>query len=154
MIQANICDIFIVHAWRYHPDWKRMVDLLNAYGARSWRNFSLPWYDPALDPRTEEGGRVVRWNLETQIIPVHAVIFLCGVWIEPGTRKWLNFELEIARKHQKPVLAVPPWQAEGVSNQSEIPDDILSRVDAVVGWDASAIFQAVKEPGRKKPVYV
>jgi hypothetical protein len=139
MIQAGACDLFIVHAWRYHPDWKRMVDLLNAYAVRRWRNFSLPWYDPALDPRTPEGGRIVRWNLESQIIPAHAVLFLAGVWREPGTHKWLDFELDMARKHQKPVLAVPAWGEE------LIPDDLGSRVDIVVGWDAATIFQAVHD---------
>jgi hypothetical protein len=117
MIQAGACDLFLVHAWRYHPDWKRMVDLLNAHGVRSWRNFSLPWYDPALDPRTPEGGKIVRWNLQAQIIPVHAVLFLAGVWTEPGTHKWLEFELEMACKHNKPVLAVPAWGETEVAEQ-------------------------------------
>ena len=117
-----------------------MVDLLNAHGVRSWRNFSLPWYDPALDPRTPEGGKIVRWNLETQIIPVHAVLFLAGVWTEPGTHKWLEFELEMARKHNKRVLAVPAW------GETEVAEEIRGRVDAVVGWDAHAIFQAVRGP--------
>ena len=140
MIHAGACDLFLVHAWRYHQDWKRMVDLLNAHGVRSWRNFSLPWYDPALDPRTPEGGKIVRWNLEAQIIPVHAVLFLAGVWTEPGTHKWLEFELEMARKHNKPVLAVPAW------GETEVAEEIRGRVDAVVGWDAHAIFQAVRGP--------
>jgi hypothetical protein len=144
MIQTGACDLFIVHAWRYHPDWRRMVDLLNAHGVRRWRNFSLPWYDPALDPRTLEGGKIVRWNLESQIIPVHAVLCLAGVWREPGTRKWLDFELDMANKHRKPVLAVPEWQAGSVSNQNEIPEDLIPRVDAVVGWDAATIFQTIR----------
>ena len=137
MIRSETVDLFIVHAWRYHPDWKRMVDLCNAHGARSWRNFSLPWYDPALDPRTEEGGKVVRWNLESQIIPVHAVLFLAGVWREPGTHKWLNYELDMARKHAKPILAVPPW------GESEVAPEVRERVDTVADWDAAAIFAAI-----------
>jgi hypothetical protein len=139
MIHAQTCDLFIVHAWRYHPDWKRMVELLNARDARSWRNFSLPWYDPALDPRTESGGKTVRWNLESQIIPVHAVVFLAGVWREPGTHKWLDFELEMARKHGKLILAVPAWE------ETAVPDEMQGRVDAIVGWDAEAILAAVEQ---------
>lgn len=137
MIQARTHDIFIVHAWRYHPDWKRMVDLLNAEGVRTWRNFSLPWYDPALDPRTEKGGKTVRWNLESQIIPVHAVLLLAGVWREPGTHKWLEYELEMARKHAKPVFAVPAW------GEAEVADEIRSRADAIVDWKPRAVFTAI-----------
>jgi hypothetical protein len=61
MVKTRTVDIFITHAWRYHHDWKRAVDLLNAHAPRGWRNFGLPWYDPALDPRTEKGGQLVRW---------------------------------------------------------------------------------------------
>jgi len=139
MIKSSTYDIFITHAWRYHLDWKRMTELLNAHGMRHWRNFSLPWYDPALDPRTEDGGKVVRWNLESQIIPAHAVILLASVLNEPGTHKWLDFELEMARKHQKPIIVVPCW------GQTDVPPDVRQRADTVVGWDAAALFAAVKE---------
>jgi hypothetical protein len=138
MIQSQTYDIFLVHAWRYHPDWKRMVDLLNAHGVRSWRNFSLPWYDPALDPRTEKGGRMVRWHLESQIMPAHAVLLLAGIWREPGTHKWLTFELETARQHAKPILAVPPW------GETDIAPDLRERADQVVAWEPAAIFKAIE----------
>ena len=139
MIQAQTWDVFLVHAWRYHPDWKRMVALLNAHAARGWRNFSLPWYDPALDPRTDQGRKIVRWNLEAQIIPVHAVLFLAGVWSEPGTHKWLDFELEMSQKHGKPILAVPAW------GETTVPTEIRAHARAVVDWDAAAIFAAIEQ---------
>jgi hypothetical protein len=137
MIKTKTHDLFITHAWRYHDDWKRVVDLLNAHALHGWRNFSLPWYDPALDPRTEKGGQIVRWNLETQIMPAHAVILLASVLSEPGTRKWLDFEVEMARKHGKPIIGLPPW------GKSEVSAEVLERVDEVVGWDAFALLAAV-----------
>ncbi len=137
MIKTRTVDIFITHAWRFHQDWKCLVDLLNAHDARGWRNFSLPWYDPALDPRTETGGQVVRWNLESQIIPVHAVILLASVMREPGTRKWLDHELAMARLHKKPVLALPPFGEEDVT------DEVRERADRIICWDAALICEAV-----------
>jgi hypothetical protein len=139
MIQAQTYDIFISHAWRYHPDWKRVVDMLNVSGMRTWRNFSLPWYDPALDPRTEKGGKVVRWQLESQIIPVHAVLLLAGVWREPGTHKWLEYEMEMAGKHAKPVLALPAW------GETALPEEIRARADIVVDWNPEAVLAAVAQ---------
>ena len=110
MVKTQTVDIFITHAWRYHQDWKHLVDILNAHGCRGWRNFSLPWYDPALDPAHPGGwAKPWRWNLESQIIPVNGVILLASVLSEPGTRKWLDFELDMARKHDKPIIALPPW---------------------------------------------
>jgi hypothetical protein len=136
MVKTRTVDIFITHAWRYHRDWKCLVDLLNGYASSNWRNFSLPWYDPALDPRTEKGSRLVRWNLESQIIPVHAVFLLASVLVEPGTRKWLDLELDMARKHGKPVIAVPPW------GETVVSKEVAARTDAVVGWDAPALLAA------------
>jgi hypothetical protein len=147
MVNTRTVDIFITHAWRYHQDWKHLVDLLNAHGARGWRNFSLPWYDPALDPRTEKGGQAVRWNLESQIIPVHGVVLLASVLSEPGTRKWLDYELEMARKHDKPIIAVPPW------GESAVSLEVSECADAVVGWEAPALLAAI-ELARQKTVAV
>jgi len=137
MVNRKTLDLFVTHAWRYHDDWKRAVDMLNAFGLHRWRNFSLPWYDPALDPRTEKGGHIVRWNLESQIIPAHAVILLTSVLEEPGCRKWLDFELEMARKHSKPVFALPGW------GKTEIAAAVRERVHEVVAWDAAALMTAV-----------
>src|SRR5205807_10540786 len=125
-------------------DWKCLIDMLNAHGAHGWRNFSLPWYDPALDPRTEKGGQLVRWHLESQIIPVHAVVLLAGVMREPCTRKWLDYELDMALKHDKTVIAVPPWGATSVA------PEVSELADAVVGWDAPALLTAI-ERSRSRP---
>lgn len=147
MVNRKTLDLFITHAWRYHDDWKRAVDMLNAFGLSRWRNFSLPWYDPALDPRTEKGGQIVRWNLESQIIPAHAVILLTSVLEEPGTHKWLDFELEMSRKHGKPVFALPAW------GKTEVAAGVRDRVQEVVPWDAAALIAAVEaHRSASKPV--
>jgi hypothetical protein len=148
MTAKRAYDLFITHAWRYHDDWKRVVDLLNAHDVRSWRNFSLPWYDPALDPRTEAGGRIVRWHLETQIIPVQAVLLLTSVLSEPGTRKWLDFELDMARKHGKPILALPAW------GETDVPSELRQLADRVVSWNAPALLAAVDELTQRQTLAV
>ncbi|MBI3862750.1 MAG: TIR domain-containing protein [Planctomycetia bacterium] len=139
MVHGKTVDLFITHAWRYHADWKRAVDLLNAHGLSHWRNFSLPWYDPALDPRTEKGGQIVRANLESQIIPVHAVILLASVLDEAGTRKWLDFEIKVSRQRGKPILVLPGWGLDSVT------EEVRGLADAVVEWDAAAILRAVAQ---------
>ena len=79
-------DIFVTHAWRYHDDWKVVCAMLDAVPGFAWRNFSVPWYDPALDPNTEVGRRNIHAWLEGQIRPVMAVIFLDGVYATPSAR--------------------------------------------------------------------
>ncbi len=137
MIQGKTVDIFITHAWRYHADWKRAVDMLNAFGLNQWRNFSLPWYDPALDPRTEKGAVIVRAGLESQIVAVHGVILLASVLEEPGTRKWLDFEIEVSRKRGKPIMALPTW------GKTEVAPAVRDLADVVVSWDAAEILETL-----------
>ena len=130
-------DIFISHAWRYHEDWNRVSSMLDAYNARAWRNFSLPWYDPALNPATESGGAQLRWNLESQIIPVHAMILLCSVFAQQGSRKWVDFEVEMARKHLKPIIALP------ATGETTIRPEVGEIVDAAGTWDAKKLLDLV-----------
>ncbi len=115
-----------------------MVDVLNTQGIRAWRNFSLPWYDPALDPRTPEGGQIVRRHLEVQIIPCDAVLLLSGVYDQPGCRKWVDSEVEMARRHHKPVIAIPPIGAV------EPTAEARALADTVAPWDAVAIMTLVR----------
>ena len=128
-------DLFITHAWRYHDDWTRVSDLLDRAGIR-WRNFSVPWHDPAMSANSRTGGEFIRSWLESQIIPVHGVIFLDSVYAVSSACKWLDLELEMARKHGKPVVALPPH------GQTEVSETVRRRVDAVVPWDAGEIIGA------------
>jgi hypothetical protein len=130
-------DIFISHAWRYHEDWNRVCTMLDAYHPHAWRNFSLPWFDPALSPATEFGGQQLRWSLESQIIPVHAVILLSSVFAQHGSRKWIDFEIGVARKHAKPIIALP------ASGQSVVSQEVAETADAIAIWDARNLLDLV-----------
>lgn len=132
-------DIFITHAWRNHVDWIAMADLLDSAKDITWRNFSLPWYDPALDPNTDLGGRTIREILEKQVIPVTAVILLSGVYAIPSSRKWLDIELDYARRHGKPVIAVPAF-----ANKADPCRDTRTLADALCDWDAVEIIAAIE----------
>jgi len=130
---AELCDVFITHAWRYHEDWTEMGKLLDGAEDFAWRNFSVPWHDPALVPSSETGARLIRQWLETQIIPVHCVIFLYGVYAARSARRWLDLELEMARAHGKHVIGVPPLGEEpGNIERPEL-------VDEVAAWDGAAL---------------
>jgi len=136
-MQNETYDLFLTHAWRYHEDWTRFGDMLDRVPDLSWRNFSVPWYDPAVDPNTEAGGRFIRQWLESQIAPVAAVIFLDGVYATKSARKWLDLELEIARARSIPVIGLAPV------GQTEISNEARALVDVAVGWDPGQILAAV-----------
>jgi MTH538 TIR-like domain (DUF1863) len=139
-------DIFATHAWRFHEDWTKFAELMDKMPGLLWRNFSLPWHDPAISPNTEAGGRFIRSSLESQIIPVHVVILLAGVYEIRSARVWVDMEVEMAKKHNKPIIAMP------AINKDSIPDALVALCDASSSWDAARLI-AVMDEVRSLPEY-
>jgi hypothetical protein len=131
-------DIFVTHAWRYHDDWTRVGAVLDQQPGFSWRNFSVPWYDPAMDPNTEVGARFVRRWLESQIIPVAVVIFLGSVHAVKSARKWLEMEVDMARRHGKPILGLPSF------GEAEMAPEARALVSATARWDGETLREAIE----------
>lgn len=130
-------DIFVTHAWRYHDDWNRFADLMNAVAQFRWRNFSVPWYDPAVDVHTEAGRKYVITWLENQIIPCQVVVALDSVYAVKSARQWVDEEIRLARQHGKPIFALPAYGAEGASAA------VATLADRVLSWDGRAIAEAI-----------
>lgn len=139
MEKLNCYDIFLTHAWRFHDDWTKYSELLNKTQGVNWRNFSLPWHDPAMNANTDIGGQFIRDFLESQIIPVHAVILLTGVYSIVSARRWFEIEVEMARKHNKPLIAVPSI------GETSIPEEVISLCDASCGWDAMQLLGTIEQ---------
>ena len=139
-------DLFVTHAWRFHEDWTKFTELMDKMRGLLWRNFSLPWHDPAISPNTEVGGRFIRSSLESQIIPVHVVVLLAGVYEIRSARLWVDMEVEMAKKHNKPIVAMP------AINKDSIPDALVALCDASSSWDAGRLIAAIDEV-RSLPKY-
>jgi hypothetical protein len=133
-------DLFITHAWRYHDDWVRASEMFDKFLGGSWRNFSVPWYDPALDPNTDVGKRLVHRWLEQQIVPTCGVILLSSVYQNQSARKWVVLEVELARKYQKRVVALPAFGTAAIS------PEVISLVDAQCSWEAEQVVGALDAP--------
>ena len=132
-------DLFVTHAWRFHEDWTKFTEFMDQIPGILWRNFSLPWHDPAISPNTEVGGRFIRSSLESQIIPVHVVVLLAGVYEIRSARLWVDMEVEMAKKHNKPIVALP------AINEDSIPAELVALCDATSGWDAARLIATIDE---------
>jgi hypothetical protein len=130
----RVYDLFITHAWRYHDDWTRLVDLLDQFLDQSWRNFSVPWYDPSLDSNTEIGKNLIYRGLEQQIIPSCGVILLSSVHENKSARKWVEIEVAMARRHEKRIVGLPAFGKTSMSPEAAI------FVDAVSPWDPAQLI--------------
>lgn len=139
MAKTKNYDIFITHAWRFHDDWLRFSQLMDKTPDLAWRNFSLPWHDPAISPNTEVGGRFIRDSLESQIIPVHVVVLLTGVYEIRSARRWVEMEVEMAKKHNKPIIGI------AALNKETVPAEVSDLCDAISGWDGEQLIVSIEE---------
>lgn len=126
-------DIFISHCWRFHSEWEELSNILDEIFQDDWRNFSLPWHDPALSPSNEFGMGILLNNLKTQIQPVDTVFFLSSLFATESNKKWLTTELEYALDMRKKII--------GVCNSAleDFPLDFQEKFTAIIGFNKEAI---------------
>jgi hypothetical protein len=97
-------DVFVSHAWRFHPEWLVVNEIIEHNFSETIRNFSLPWHDPAVTPSSEYGRGFLERQLASQIQPVHLVLMLRHLFKVESNMKWLNLELEIAKRLDKEII--------------------------------------------------
>ena len=146
MEKIQCYDIFLTHAWRFHDDWTKFSELMDRTPGINWRNFSLPWHDPAMNANTDVGGRFIRDFLESQIIPVHGVVLLTGVYAINSARRWFDMEVEMARKHNKPLIGIPAF------GEKSVPGEVGNLCDVCCEWDARQLLTTIDQV-RELPKY-
>jgi len=139
MQKLKCYDLFLTHAWRFHNDWVEFSKLLDKAPGVTWRNFSLPWYDPAIKASTDSGGRFIRDSLESQIISVHAVVLLSGVYSIVSARRWFDMEVEMAKKHNKPLIGIP------VIGETSVSNEVANLCDVCCDWEAMQLFTTIDQ---------
>lgn len=125
--------LFISHSWKYSDAYDKVTNMLNK-GGIAYYNHSVPKDDPIHTNGTD-------WQLhnaiEAKIKGCSSVIILAGVY--SSYSKWINIEIELAKKYSKPIIAIEPWASE---KTSKIVKDNATRV---VGWNSSSVCRAIRE---------
>ncbi|MBT9147203.1 MAG: hypothetical protein DDT32_00955 [Syntrophomonadaceae bacterium] len=111
--------------------------MLNEAPLFRWRNYSDPKHDPVIDPDTDVGRRKMKEKLDDQIRPVHCVIVISGMYVAHSY--WIQTEIDIANRYQKPIIGVRPW------GQERIPQAVQDVADEMVGWNTDSIVSAVRK---------
>lgn len=129
--------LFISHSWEYSGQYRQLENLLDQARYFSYRNYSVPRDNPI-----HINGNTVRLRkaITEKIRNVHVVLVLAGVY--STYRKWINIEIEIAKKsfsNKKPVIAIEPWESERTSQH------VKENADRIVGWNTKSIVSAIKE---------
>tara|TARA_Y100000768_G_C23956185_1_gene672930 strand:+ start:927 stop:1343 length:417 start_codon:yes stop_codon:yes gene_type:complete len=112
-------DCFITHVWRQSPQWVTFEKFLFSDQLIEWRNFSLPWHDPALKVGSGLGQKLVMSNLTHQITPTDIFFLLESLYEKKSNLFWLNFQINVAKKNNIPIILVP----ENDTNNIDIKSD-------------------------------
>ena len=128
-------DLFLSHVWRSgdNSEYYRLEKLLEEAPNFSWRDYSVPQHDP-LGTKTDTQ---LREALDRQIKPVNCFVVVSGMYAKH--RKWIQEEIEIAQKYNKPIIGVIPW------GQERIPAEVRAVAKEMVGWQASSVISAVRK---------
>lgn len=131
-------DVFISHAWKYNDQYYHLTELLEGYPYFNFRNYSVPEHDPIVFTTTGD----LYKQLDEQIKQSSVVLLIAGKYVK--YRKWIQEEINLAKKYNKPIIAVRPWGADMLPSEAE------TKADVIVNWQASSIVSAIREYSKKR----
>ncbi len=126
-------NIFVSHSWTYTDEYKRFEKLLESRPYFNFRNYSVPNEKPK-DTSTD---KELKNALEGQIRPTHIVIILAGMYANYS--KWINIEMNIAKKMGKPMIGIKPHGGQ------KVPTQVSSQVNEIVAWNRESIVDAIRK---------
>lgn len=125
--------LFLSHAWHRSEKYKRIISFPDDSLYFKYSNYSVP-EDKAFFDLSEYK---LKQQIRRQIEPVNAVVILGGMYVSHS--KWIQYEIDVAKELDKPIIGVRPWSAE------RMPSAVTLAADIIVGWNTSTIVNAIKE---------
>ena len=126
-------NLFISHSWTYGDAYDRLVDMLNAKPYFSYKNYSVPKYDPIHNVSNDYQ---LKEAIRRQMQPASCILILAGVYSTYS--KWINIEIELAQSMGKKIIAIEPWGAERTSSK------VTSAAHSIVRWNTESIINAIR----------
>ncbi len=123
--------LFVSQSWRYSDAHERLLNLLELDATFNFVLHSVPPPHPIIEPSEDEFEQVIVEHLH----PCSALVIMAGVY--PTYGKWIDKEIEIARRLGKPIIAVKPFGPERISPV------VRSAANAECGWCTRHIVGAI-----------
>ena len=125
--------LFISHSWSYNKNYDLVVNLI--------KNQGLDFYDhsvPKDDPIHTSGSDIELYNaIDAKIKNTSCVLILAGVYASYSN--WINKEIEIAQKYDKPIIAIEPFGSQKTSTT------VKDAAHKIVKWQGKSIVDAIEE---------
>ena len=136
--------VFISHSWNYSDHYDTLEGWIfgepwsSGQASLDFRNFSVPKNDPIHNAPTD--GQL-REAIYDRIARSHVIVIPTGMYASHS--KWIKKEIDGAKKHGKPIIAVNPW------GQERKAADVQANATAVVGWNKEPLINKIRELRRK-----
>jgi len=127
--------LFISHSWSYGENYDKIVKMISGQGIEFY-DHSVPKGDPI---HTNGTDKELHEAIEAKLKGTSCVLILAGVYATYS--KWINKEIEMAKKYNKKIIAIEPWGAEKTSKI------VKDNADRIVKWQGSSIASAIIELG-------
>ncbi|MCT9977533.1 TIR domain-containing protein [Acinetobacter sp. I-MWF] len=128
-------NLFISHSWSYDKNYEAVVNLLrNQVNSEfSFKDFSVPKNDPIHNAKNDTE---LYLAIENKIRYCKNVIILAGVYASYS--KWIQIEIQIAKKLGKKIIAIEVWGSEKTSKV------VKDNADYIVPWRGDSLVKAIK----------
>ena len=131
MINNKTYNLFISHGWDRDEEYIRLVNNLNQYSNFQWRNYSVSIANP-LSGGTQ---RKLSVEIDRQLRLASAVLIISGIYVT--YREWINFEIDLADKYDKPIIGIIP------RGNIYIPNAVKEFAWEIVRWYTPSIIKAI-----------
>lgn len=124
-------NLFISHCWSYDDEYLRLINLLNNAPEFYWKNYSVSIDNPLA------GGSKTKLaaEIDGQIRLASAVLVISGIYV--SHREWIQFEINLADKYNKPIVGIVP------RGNVNIPAAISRSAWSIVNWSTRSIVSAI-----------
>ncbi len=125
--------IMISHSWDYNDQYETIRKWLSAAPYFDWSDYSVP----LTRPLTVNSVAELKKRIKDRISLCSCVIILSGMYV--AYSNWIDFEIDTAVELGKPIIGIKPWR------QERIPVKVQNNADTMVGWNSSAVIDAVRK---------
>jgi len=130
---AKTYNIFISHSWSHVDDLIRLRSLLNAKGY-----FNVEFMEVApMYPIHSTNTYYIRQRLSERIKSSDIVLGIAGMYASYS--EWMEWELNKAIEHGKPILGVIPRGNERISTV------VSAKAEKIVRWNTDSIVDAIRD---------
>lgn len=123
--------LFISHAWSYNDEYYALEKMLTEFPNFMFRNYSVPKHDGFA-----KGAQLTK-KLVDQMNPVQVVLIIAGMYVAHSD--WIQFEINEAKRLQKPIIGIKPWNSE------RIPQAVQDAATVMHGWNIGPIVESIRK---------